>query len=329
MPIRIGIKKRPFSKDPGAKCVLPNSPYRATFYPTKIVCAAIEIPLSHSGPVQGFTVQQDLEKGFVRIFGEAREGRVAYRFFHKGNHLVLYDEKQKKLSKTAVIQPAFEQKKRPRLSFGCHKKQDVYQILHRLQPMEYLPLLYEIGNGYPQEEIPENGIGKILKEIGTAIERKNKVEIIPAFTRFVMVGLESIFSPVLHDAYHMGVIQGHLNVSPHIVLAQLAGYIEQMLFVEKEGGVHLLPALPPELPHGKLIGIPFSLGTIDIEWTKKKLRCVQLTIEKSGRFELVLPKQIQSFRIHRGKEKEHSIVLREDILSLEEGHIYTLDRFQK
>lgn len=329
MSIRIGIKNKPFSHDPGAKCVLPNSPYRATFYPTKIVCAAIEIPLDHTGPVRGFTVQQDLEKGFVRLYGEAQEGRVAYRLYHSDKELILYDEKKKKTVKTAVIQSSFPKRQIPRLSCGCHKKQNVYQILHRMNPTEYLPLLYHIGIGYPEEEVPHSGIGKLLDDIEQAIFTKNKLEIIPAFERFLISGIESIFSPVLHDVYHTGIIQGHLNISPHILLAKIARYIQHMFFSMEGDRIHLLPALPPALHHGRMIGLPFSLGTLDIEWTKKRIKRVQIHAQKTGRCQFIFSRDIRSFRMTKFRREKEGEYFPEDSLSLEEGRIYILDRFQK
>jgi len=328
MSIRITVKNRPFSLDPGAKCVLPKSPYRATFYPTKIVCAAIEIPFPHTGPVKGFTVIQDLEKGYVKVFGETKEGRISYRLAHIENDLVLFDERTKEATKTAVLQPSFQKQAIPKLSFGCHKKQDVYQIFRRMNPEEYLPLLYQIGRGYPADEVPERGVGDLLHTIKTVIETKNRVEIIPAFHQFVMAGFESIFSPVLHDSTHSGIIQGHLNVSPHIILATLARLIEAMFVLEKEGALHLLPALPPQLHHGKFIRVPFSLGSIDIEWTKKKLRRVQLHVQKAGRVEFSLPRDMHSYRVTRSKKLPSETKFPGDVLILEKG-TYTLDRFQK
>lgn len=329
MSIRIRVNNKPFSKDPGAKCMLPLSPYRVTVYPTKLVCSMQEMLLPHTGVLHDFHVEQNIDKGWIRISGTAAHGRVAYRVMHRGNEVILLDERSKNVEKLTVMQSSFQAKKTPKLSFGATKKQDVYSIRRRVDPAEYLPLLYHIGKKYPQDKEVTQGLGALVQDIENAITQKQTEEILTHFNTLFLYGFESIFSPVLHDVLHSGLIEGHLKTAPHAVLAKIADLIEQMLFQEIRGTLTLLPALPSKLVCGRMTRIPFSLGEIDIEWTKKKLRRAVIRIQKTGSFSLTIPQKYTSFRVRR--PGSHASLLRRsgDVFPVCEGDIYFLDRFQK
>lgn len=120
--IKIAQKFRPFSHTPGSICLIPGTDRVVEAFPTLIRIDGKEIPLSITGPVDGFTLEQDLERDLVRVFGKAKEGHFCHTFVSENK------------------KTDFE-----RLSFGIHKQLDWDLVGRRRDLLEVLPLLFVLG----------------------------------------------------------------------------------------------------------------------------------------------------------------------------------------
>jgi len=83
MKIKIAARYRPFSHLPGSSCLLPCTAIEVEAFPSLLRFWDLsgaerksvgEYPLDVVGPVAQFTLQQDLEKGSVAIWGHAKNG---------------------------------------------------------------------------------------------------------------------------------------------------------------------------------------------------------------------------------------------------------------
>ena len=83
--IKIAQRLRIFSKRLGACCLLPSSFFKIQSFPGLLKVKSLhnlsscEIAFDVKGPVRDFTMYQDLEKGYVKIWGFALNGYFRYR----------------------------------------------------------------------------------------------------------------------------------------------------------------------------------------------------------------------------------------------------------
>ncbi len=96
---------KPFSNNVGTQCLVPFSHYTATLHPSFFLFEGrgekAELDLEIEGPVQDFTVQQNLDRGWTNVWGRTPNGKIDVRIcalkdlmglaiiFHKipGKHL--------------------------------------------------------------------------------------------------------------------------------------------------------------------------------------------------------------------------------------------------
>jgi hypothetical protein len=109
---------------------------------------------------------------------------------------------------------------------------------------------------------------------------------------------------------------------PLQMLNGMAQTIRSYFFEEKEGAQHILPRKLEKLDAGRMTGLRFSLGTIDMEWSKYQLRRMVIHAEKSGVLNLILPKSVQSYRLRPSLSEKASRQL--DITA---GSDYFFDNF--
>ncbi|HSX13313.1 MAG TPA: hypothetical protein VLE96_02720 [Chlamydiales bacterium] len=112
--INIATKLRPFSHTFGSKCLIPGTDIVVEAFPNFLRIGSDEIPVNISS---GFTLQQDLERNCVWVFGKN---------FRKKIEGVSFSNIEK-------------------LSFGSHKSQDWDMVLRRMDMAEILPVLYDLG----------------------------------------------------------------------------------------------------------------------------------------------------------------------------------------
>lgn len=295
MRIKIASKLRPFSHLPGIRCIIPFSTCEAQIFPTKIFFHDLatgkreEQSLPVQGPVKGFTVLYDMEKGRLEVFGKAQSG-----YFR---HFITADRK---------VQLPPSQK---RLSLGFHKKQDWELIQRRAEMGEIFPYWLRLAEIIPEVPFEPIGTGKLLAE--------GKLELT------FQAAFQGMLSPRLNDENYLGLIpEIATDKSPLGIIHEGARQIERLFFYEEKGIFHFLPKLPKELHAGRFINIPTAAGdVIDMEWSKKELKKVVIRAGKMRTIHLKLQSQLHKFRLNK------KIYPSDQPLELQEGKTYFLDRF--
>ena len=162
--IKIADRFRPFSHKAGQICMVPCSTWAVEAYPTEIRMfrneESVSLQLELTGPVDGFTLEQDLEKNVVRVFGRAKEGYFHFEIAHKGKVLLISLKRGKSIpyqfaGKKGVLEreqfleiltdEAFIQYYTERLSLGMNKKLDWDLVTRRNDLKEILPVLFFLG----------------------------------------------------------------------------------------------------------------------------------------------------------------------------------------
>lgn len=300
MRIKIDSKLRPFSHLPGIRCIIPFSTWEAQIYPTKIFFHDLEtgkreerlFPLQ--GPIKGFTVLYDMEKGRIEIVGKALSGY--FRHFLSADELPFI--------RKVELPPS-----QKRLSLGFHKKQDWELIQRRSEMGEIFPYWVRLAEIIPEKSFEPIGTGKLLAE--------------GKFDLTFQAAFQGILSPRLNDENYLGLIpEIKTDKSPLGIIHEGARQIERLFFYEEKGIFYFLPKLPKELHAGRFINIPTAAGDlIDMEWSKKELKKVVIRPGKTRTIHLKLQSQLHKFRLNK------KITQPEQSLELQEGKTIYLDRF--
>lgn len=322
MEISIAERLRPFSHTPGVRCLLPGTTLCLQCFPSKILFFDMagpfpklvrEVPFSVEGPVKGFTVQQDLEKGEVHLWGEGQNGFFRYKeipFEH--------------------AKPSFEN-----LSLGNHKAQDGSLIHRRCSFTEIFPLWFRWGQLLPSL-IPFSAAGTLalLKECETAIASHRPETILPAFEKVYLTAFEGMLVPRLQDTDFHGIavpsLEPDVATTPLWHLVKGARLIRS-LFITTEGRtLKLLSALPPEFHSGRMLRLHIpDVGMLAMEWTKKTLRRMQLQCTHAGRLTLHIPPDLQSYRLRTDPREKGVRLKTHDRLELQADTLYLFDNFQR
>jgi hypothetical protein len=317
MRIKIALKLRPFSHRPGIRCMVPYSTWEAQIFPAKILFHDLlkggreELSIPWQGPVRGFTVLQDMERGRIEVFGKAQNGYSRYFITADG-----LDFSNKKIPlpfiRKADLPPSLK-----RLSLGIHKKQDWDLIERRLEMEEVFPFWIRLAQIIPESPLVPIGTAVLLKQ--------NKLEL--AF----QAAFQGILCPSLHDENYLGLIPESKidpGLSPIGIIHEGARQIEALFFKEEDETVHLLPKLPKELHAGRFINLTTSSGDlIDIEWSKKQLKKVIVRPSANHSMRLKLQSQIHSFRLRTNARQKGQLFKHDQPLELQEGQTLYLDRF--
>ena len=313
MKISIAVRYRPFSHEAGASCLLPRTGLVIQAFPTLIRVGRFEVALPLHGPIKEFTLQQDLEKGCVFVFGIAKEGRFRIRIEAMADGIHWTAEKAPALIPAALWwnhEGAFlAHAPTMRFSLGCHRAQDMEQVWRRFDLQELLPLLYRLSQWTPAYPSPNLK----LCELG--------------FEELLRGAFRSILTPSWTDERHQGLLPTETalpDLPPAALVHELGLRIRKLLICDSEMSIVLAN---PHFPFGRCLDLSLShVGSIDLEWSKHSLRKVILRTKASGKLRLQTP--YRSFRLRaslREKGKVHS----RDLIEVEENHIYYLDRFQK
>ncbi len=196
MRISIAQRLQPFSHTPGVLSLLPGSTIALQICPTLICVYDLsnakntliqEISLPLSGPVRDFTVQLDLEKGHLIVWGHFADGFVRYRLFsiNRENAFAInvekcpeegislsYADRPIRAKETLIIDegkgffqetPLHVPPETDRLSLGSHQKQDWDFVQRRADLREIFPVWLRLGQLIPQSQsISEEGTGALL-----------------------------------------------------------------------------------------------------------------------------------------------------------------------
>ncbi len=320
MKIAIREKLMPFSHLPGAACLLPGTCIDITAFPTLIqIGKMIELRLHVTGPVKDFTLQQDLEKNAVYVFGKAKEGQYHLKITAEPNgievkalrapkvFLINGEEFKTRLFFDEEIE-FYLPKTWERLSLGMNKAQD-WDLTHRRMDLkEILPFIFGLGQKIPYvKPHPLRGTGRLLEK--------------EDWEGFCRTAFSKILVPRFHDTEHQGIaIEEEANGSPCYLLQEAYRKIRALFFDQDGDDLFFLPK--STFPAGRII-----TSEIALEWGSHTLRRAILKVTSSSEIKIHLPKGLKSFRIRTSQHAKGSRHIAKETLILESGKTYFLDRF--
>jgi hypothetical protein len=341
MKIQIAQKLRPFSHAPGAMCVIPGTCLEIEAFPTRLkIGGQIDLKFQLTGPAAGFTLQQDLEKNCVWVFGKAREGFYRLKIKASDEGVVLTAEK------TPASGLSYEGSKKgllrlkdallfslevkfhlsssiERLSLGSHKAQD-FDKKQGLKEM--LPLLFLLG-----QKIPRIAPQPLLGTAALLEMPKERLKIEESLQAFLLAAFTPIFIPRLNDSHHQGLAPEETAEGNRFFLIQEgAKTVRGLFFQQNERRLKFLPLLPVSLDCGRMLQMKAEgIGELDFEWTKKLLRRVILRASTSGEVLFDLQNELKSFRVRSSLNEKGRRHQKSEPLLLQAGKTYFLDLFQK
>ncbi len=252
MKITIFEKLKPFSHIPGDSCLLPGSLLKLKIYPTLIQVyerstskLQTEIKLKIEGPVKDFTIQLDLEKGNIRVWGHSAHGYFRYtltalssfqevliltfekapleimhvscsegfKFWEQDTALTFSlptqsgKEKQDLLLSKSQLSNAqkFIPPSTEKLSLGVTKRQDWNLVQSRGQLEEILPYILKLGQIFPPLEKTQNGLINLIDTAKEFVREKNKQSLKDTLSLLNKVAFEGILCPRLKDDDYQGI----------------------------------------------------------------------------------------------------------------------------
>lgn len=329
--IKIHDRFKPFSHTFGQRCMIPKSNWGIEAYPREIRFflkeQSIPLELDLNDPIKEFTLQLDLEKDVVRIFGRAKEGYFHFEISHEANKIVIILKRGKSIpysfaGKKGVLErhqfleietePSFETYQIERLSLGVTKKLDWEMVLRRGELKEILPILFFLG----QKGDPEGSNSSFrIDSLESFIKAHFHFMLVPKIAVDKRLGLNQKDLPA------------HMNLSA--ILYMCYQEIRSFFVKEEKGSLFIFPNIPKEFISGKLVGLKTSKAIIDIEWTKRKVRRVRIVATNAGVLEIKWPRDVDSFRLKNRPQEKGKMISSADEIILSPGQIYYLDKFQK
>jgi len=351
--ISIAERLKPFSHQPGVRCIVPGTPYRCEVFPTKLkiydlsgaeTAAIAESNFDFQGPIKQFTVQQNLEKGAVVVWGQAKQGLFRYHLRTTGDEKLfsLVVEKDptgclSALSQTFASQVQVSSFRVPKtvenLSLGISRAQEWPMVHRRLQLAEILPVWFRLGQLVPYQQKHYFGSAALLKQIDLLIANRKIEPLLDAFEALYCVGFEGILSPRLEDSEYQGLLSPsslqHKRGSSLVLLHQGAQAIRNMLIDIQESSISILPCLPPEFHCGRMLHVAVGdWGLLDMEWSKKTIRRIFFKPIVDCSLSFHFRSGVDSFRLQDLSQKRKWRPLCGTELPFSAGHTYFFDNFQ-
>ncbi|WP_068466390.1 hypothetical protein [Candidatus Protochlamydia phocaeensis] len=367
MAIKIAERLRPYSHLPGTVCLVPGSPYAVQVFPTLIRLYRLdkaelekigEIALDIQGPLSNFTLQSDLEKGVIRVWGESPAGFVRYYIssHSQGKALFLHlekapangmglekDGKKEELaakqsldlfSFCPLIGTDFQLPSLERLSLGSHKAQDWDLVRRRLDLKEILPVWHRLGQLLPNIPSPmpyDGGTASLLQSCAELINQQRGGESAVLWNQLFQAGFQSLLVPRLIDTDYQGFLSSmpaEDAPSPLFLLTEGARLIRRLFIEQEKALIRILPMLPPQFPSGRLLSVQLQGGSVlDLEWTKKTIRCLSLFVPSDQQLVFHF-KKVKEFRLRKGKKEAASWLKTGETLFLEKNCHYFFDNFR-
>jgi len=322
MKIEIRERLKPFSHMPGAACLIPGTTALLEAFPSLLrIGKQYAIPVAAEGPVAGFTLEQDLEKNCVFVFGKARNGFYRLRVQAGPQTIEVQTLNGKPLGAKKnlsfqndngfFIPPVWE-----RLSLGLSKAQDWDLVWRRFDLKEILPVLFGLGQKLPRiDPAPLKGTGRLLEEGN-----------LEAFCR---TAFSKILVPRLIDEDHQGLAPVEpVSGDPCFFLQEATKRVRALFFRQEGSRISFLPA--SQFPAGRMTRVQAPLvGEFDLEWAGRTLRRALFRSASSGEIHFALPQGLRSFRIRASlSERGRRHDAKESLMVYNEA-TYFLDRFQK
>lgn len=343
--------------------LVPGTTLQATFFPTRIEF----FELSQPQPVfvgavtldlhqpEYPTVQLDLEKGCIRVWGDSNQGFYRYLItaYSEDAPLALIVEKgdlsisaeglnlYKKAANSFLIEiahPWVRREKPPlleKISMGSHRKQDWNQMIRRGDLAEILPMWYQMAQWIPkQEPAVYEGTASLIPNCCQAIISNDRNGVLIPFENVFRACFEGLLSPTLFDNLHQGFlltpIADKSGANP-LALCVDGALLIRSLFVQRHGeSFKILPVLPVSFHCGRALHLRLgNQGVLSMEWSKKQIRRIVFTSDMDGELYLQFPKDIDTFRYRRDEKDRGQWFQNGDAIPIQKDSVILLDRFQK
>ena len=377
MHITIAERLRPFSHLPGTAFVVPGTCLSLEIFPafsrvTDLTLALpvvlAEISVEINGPVDDFTVIQDLENGSLRVFGTSSDGyfRYSVRGIENGKGIEVTVEKSPLngilfhsqglwvshnpssippggkiyFAETEIEEATpFQIAGLERLSLGSHKLQDWELVRRRLSFTEIFPLWFRLGQMVPQPASNElTGTALLLNDCRQSISANAPEKILAEFKKLFLAGFEGVLSPQLVDTDYNG-IKHHGNdfseapdeEATALTILTEGAHLIRSLFVRQENNIiHILPSIPPEFHCGRFLDVKCgNKGLLSLEWTKKSMRCMSFTAQEDQKIAFTFSNHEKKCRL-RTSTKDKGIEYIPGVeLNILAGQNYWFDNFQR
>lgn len=323
MKITIAERLKPFSHVPGAACVIPWSSYKVQAFPALLIFENLltfqkhEYRLGWKGPVLDFTLELDLEKGVVWVYGKTVEG-------HRRSCIEMTEQGIAIDKKLVVAGVKVSPHPLERLSLGMSKALDWELVSRRHEMAEILPIWFRLGQMVAHSKTAKIGTAALLRDC-------EKMEVASTYLRLFLAGFEGILCPRLSDTDHQGIIpEGHFSESPLVLLTEGANYIRSLFFKETAENWGFLPCLSPEFHAGRFVNLETKAGDkIDFEWSKKLLQKVVIHPASEREILIHLPKPLKSCRLRASLKEKGTRHFLEKPLIISSRQVLFLDRFEK
>lgn len=322
MQIKIAQKLRPYSHRPGTKCLLPGTTHTFEIFPACISTLGQEIPLPIEAPIREFTIEQNLENGTIEVWGQAANGYFRYKLAaatsgmgwklipEKGALAPIHSELEtRKIDHTSI----------ERLSLGSHKSLDWELMSRRQLLVEILPVWFRLGQLTP---VPSTAIHK-----DSLLDQCLNGDL-QSFLNLFNAGFDGILNPLESDHRHLGFqLPPVKNQSPLCLLSEGWKCIRSLFIAEQKQHVQVLPHLPPEFHCGRLLNVQLPIGSMDLEWSKKRIRRVVIRSAKDAALSLGFQKGLKHYRLRKNRQDKGSQQSVDQPLELQKNKEYYLDNF--
>ncbi len=360
MNIKIAERLRPFSHLPGTSTLLPGSGYHIQIFPCFIRIFSLlgkqpilvaEVSLKIKGPIEQFTVFNDLEKGRLSVTGQSIDGWFNYHLIGENNGdgicffldrcsssgLIIREgcrEFSLKAKESCMIigsKDPFKPYEIPsidRLSLGSHKKQDWEMIKRRKDLTEIFPLIHRLGQLLPKtESAGEGGFLDLMERVKESLILKRE----SLWRTFLLSAFQDLLVPQLDDLHYQGVLERPFKGegSPLFLLIETAKLIGKLFIESSDHHIKILPNLFPSFHSGRLINVKCEYGTFCLEWTKKTIRRLIFNCHADNEICFHFPSNVKTFRLRELKEKKGIICNCNQPLSFNSERIYLFDNFKQ
>lgn len=327
MRITIAQRLRPFTHLPGEACLIPGTLYAAQAYPAKLLITTFAkdepaevacIEWKVQGPVKDFTIEQDLEKGCVRVWGHAKNGYFRYHITSGANgYAIVVERGCEVLGLTAASAPEYPIVPRERLFLGADKQQDWTNVCRRFSLSEIFPFWLRLGQFTPPMPLTTGGTASLLQD--------------NAFDLLFLTGFEGVLYPRLFDAACQGIQlpQVEKDANPTVILSEGARRIRSLFFRQEERIFSFLPEVFHCFHSGRYINIDCGCdGELDFEWRSRKFRRLIFRCHQSGNYVFLFPEKLKTYRLREQIHLKGEIKNNGQSLSLDKDRVYYFDCFE-
>jgi hypothetical protein len=333
--------RAPWSHAPGIEAWLAGADVFAKIFPTRLElhsCQNSTISISFPGLCYScdWTVFFDTLRQRTIVQGHAKSGFFRYQlkvlpegiFLNtlKGE-LVCENKTLKRGEKLLLMKGSFSPPRyaAPRLFLGVNKDPNLDRMLERQDPLEILPMWFQLASPVVIPEIGPSLLGNLVN----IIKEKDRANILEAFLVYFRAGMKGYFVPQSKDVLYLGYGRPIPENMPSQLIHGIIASLMRSLFLQQEGStLSLLPCLPKGALSGHLLRERLSSSSlISLEWRKQVIR--RVLIHAYADEELtILPHSAECFYLTTLGKKERCKIAAGSKITLQRGNRYLLDNFK-